>query len=109
MADLTAKRIVNGRSVASWLQGSNIFNDGTLVNHNVINPGYMAQCILNLDGILTGGITGKPGLTTSQWHAAYVYRALSGVSFSAPSYRAPGGRAGSPRPGLRDTSRITVC
>src|SRR6266568_1845318 len=40
-ADLTDSSTVNGRQLNTWLQGTNIANDGTLQNHDILHPLYM--------------------------------------------------------------------
>ncbi|MGW9459258.1 hypothetical protein ACWG5N_25200 [Streptomyces globisporus] len=39
-ADLTGTTTVNGIRLSSWLRGTNIADDGTLDNHNILHPLY---------------------------------------------------------------------
>jgi hypothetical protein len=89
-ADLTSPALVNGLRVAS-LKGTNIFDDGTLFNHRHVSPEYMTAVGLNMYGLLTPGITGKPGLRAALWNAKVVYGAFSRMKFVSPPYAAPGG------------------
>ena len=89
--DLTDSTVINGQPLSAWLQGSNINPDGTLVNHGIIHPDYMATVIQNLTAPLVSAFAGQPAPIASLHNADVVYGAMTNVTFAAPPYRAPGG------------------
>ncbi|TDE09868.1 NPCBM/NEW2 domain-containing protein [Jiangella asiatica] len=105
-SDLSDNRELHGRPVADWLGGSNIAEDGTLVNHGFVHPDYMATVAMNASGPMTYGLAGMRTPEASRFNADVVYAALTAVSFPSPPYRAPGGTiyvpdaAGEPGPGV---------
>lgn len=40
-SDLTNTRLVDGKPVKDWLNGYNAFDDGIVINHDIIHPDYM--------------------------------------------------------------------
>lgn len=79
-ADLTATALVNGVLPADVLDGTNINDDGTLVNHNIINPQYMetfASEMLAVAWAFTATAQDIPAALTH--NAALVYGAYSTV------------------------------
>jgi hypothetical protein len=90
-SDLRNDTLVNGRTVAKWLNGSNIFEDGTLVNHGRIHPDYFTS-IANIVGApLAYGLAGLPTPRAAFFNADIVYDALVDHQFASPPYAAPGG------------------
>jgi hypothetical protein len=90
-SDLTNATEVNGRPVAEWLHGSNIFDDGTLVNHSIIHPDYFTSIANDAGAPLAYGLAGLPTPKAAFHNADVVYDALVDHEFSAPPYAAPGG------------------
>jgi hypothetical protein len=83
--------VVNGKPLSAWLRGSNIFEDGTLVNHSRIHPDYFTS-IANIAGApLAYGLAGQPTPRAAFFNADLVYDALADHVFTAPPYAAPGG------------------
>ena len=41
--DLSSGDVYHGHPLSDWLEGSNIYNDGTVVNHSIVHPDYMAS------------------------------------------------------------------
>lgn len=90
-ADLLRTDTINGKPVAGWLHGSNIFDDGTLVNHSRIHPDYFTS-IANIAGApLAYGLAGLPTPKAAFFNTSLVYDALADKVFPAPPYAAPGG------------------
>lgn len=89
--DLSDSTVINGQSLSTWLHGSNINPDGTLVNHGIIHPDYMATIVQNLTAPLVSAFAGQPAPVASLHNADVVYGALTNVTFTMPEYRAPGG------------------
>jgi hypothetical protein len=91
LSDVTSAAVVNGRSLSEWLNGANIFRDGTLENHNRIHPDYMSTVqqlwwAADFAG-LREGRTPRGVLH----NGALVYGAFTTRQFSAPPYLLPGG------------------
>jgi hypothetical protein len=90
-ADLNNPHIVNGRAVSAWLQGTNVFDDGTLVNHDIIHPDYMAAIEVNSHSSWQSGLAGTAAPLAAIFGADKVYAAFTTKTFASPPYRAPGG------------------
>src|ERR1019366_4497434 len=41
-SDVTRTNLYHGRTLASWLNGSNANEDGTVINHSIVHPDYTA-------------------------------------------------------------------
>lgn len=80
-----------GKPMSLWLRGSNINDDGTLVNHNIIHPDYMTTVAISYGSVLADGLGGVPGPVAATYNAGVVYRALTDLNFATPPYDAPGG------------------
>jgi hypothetical protein len=90
-ADLDSEREVNGKRLAVCLNGSNIADDGTLVNHGFIHPDYMATTLHNNNAVLAYGLAGKATPEAALFNTGLVYRALVDLPFASPPFLAPGG------------------
>lgn len=59
--DVTSATVINGRRLSSWLNGSNVCVDGTVVNHNRVHPVYTKTvAVWNAHAALTYSLAGKP-------------------------------------------------
>jgi len=90
-SDLQNPTEINGKPVKDWLNGSNIFDDGTLVNHNRIHPDYFTSIANSVGAPLAYGLAGLPTPQAAFFNADIVYDALVDHVFTAPPYAAPGG------------------
>jgi len=92
-ADLTNTTLnLNGQTPSQWLNGTNILANGTLINHGIIHPDYMAAIDqLNANNSLVDGLSGHYAPTASTFNAAALYSGLTSVNFSSPPYAKPGG------------------
>src|ERR1017187_3026516 len=41
-SDVNRTNVYHGRTLASWLNGSNANEDSTVINHNIVHPDYLA-------------------------------------------------------------------
>jgi hypothetical protein len=90
--DLTSRTIVNGSPLADILGGTNLNEDGTIVNHGGIHPDYMGSIAESLGLCVT--LFAVKGLRMPQalvHNLDHVYRAFVDVTLTSPPYRAPGG------------------
>lgn len=94
-SDVRSSRVVNGLPLSRWLRGSNIEENGTVVNHGRVNPDYMVS--MSLHGAVLPALTNQ-GVPAAVLHGNDVmHRALTSVPFTGPRYRAPGGTIYVPR------------
>lgn len=85
-ADLAGNQVVNGIALKSFLRGTNANDDGTVVNHQVLNPDYLAA-ISQLWGAAAILRAGRVRVPRALLHnSALVYGALSTVKFPADLY-----------------------
>ena len=97
-ADLHSNRLVNGRPLAAWLDGSNLERDGWVVNHHRLNPDYTVG--FNVHAPLVSALVGAPYPAAILHNQALLYRNIAQHPFAAPPFRAPGGTVyvrGTPR------------
>ena len=74
-------KIVNGKKLSDWLEGSNAYNDGVVVNHNMIHPDYMAAAggnLFNACVLTLGGLPTPQGIFNG---VARTYNALVNIKF----------------------------
>lgn len=83
--------VVNGKPLSDWLNGSNIFADGTLVNHSRIHPDYFTSIANSVGAPLAYALAGRDTPRAALHNAGVVYSALADHVFAAPPYAAPGG------------------
>lgn len=91
-SDTTSTRIINGRSVASWIDGSNAEEDGTVVNHGSIHGDYMTTVQLQAGAPIIYGLAKMGTPESALFNADLTYDALVDLFFASPPHCAPGGR-----------------
>lgn len=90
-SDLTSNKVVNGVNISRSLPGTNAQEDGTIVNHGIINPDYIQNVVHPWWGaslLRVGRVAAPEAMFLND---DIVYRALSVVDFPSPPYAAPGG------------------
>lgn len=86
--DVSSSRLVNGRPLHRWLDGSNVEPSGLVVNHGRVSPDYTAS--VSLLAVVVPGLVGE-GVPAAVLHGHdATYRALSTHSFGR-GYARPGG------------------
>jgi hypothetical protein len=92
-SDDTNATVVNGASVASWIngKGSNILSTGDLFNHHRYAPDYMSLIYQNMQDILVSALAGQPAPQAVTTLIAPVYAAYTSVNYAAPPNLTPGG------------------
>ncbi|ATY11212.1 hypothetical protein CU254_12595 [Amycolatopsis sp. AA4] len=92
-ADLDSTKTIDGIQLSTWLQGTNIEDDGILRNHHRVHPLYMAAFDQNLyQGAISAlGRTCAPGAALH--NIPIVYRALVDRPFSGKTIYTPGSPA----------------
>lgn len=79
--DLKSKEMVDGKTLAVWLNGSNIENDGTLINRNRLHPDYMTTITLNIQTALLYSLARLPVPKSSFYNADIIYKSLGDGKF----------------------------
>ncbi len=75
--DLGSERIVDGRKVGDLIGGSNVNEDGTVVNHDLVHIDYMATILEEMgDTIVVYKITGEPVPEAAAFNLDKIYAAL---------------------------------
>jgi hypothetical protein len=90
-ADLTNTTVLNGRQVRSWLGGSNINNDGVVINHGFAHPDYSTTVNANIFAALAHSMAGQPTERAAFFGADRVYDALVDKQWVAGSTYPPRG------------------
>jgi hypothetical protein len=101
-SDDSNSTIVNGESVASWInsRGSNVLSTGDLFNHNRYAPDYSSLTYQNMQEILLTSLAGTAAPQATTTLIAPVYAAYTSVQYQtsypgklpwAPSYDTHGG------------------
>ncbi len=97
-ADMGSGAVVNGYSLADRLDGANAYDDGTVENHQVIQPDYMTNIQQNWWAADFAGLANRKVPVAALHNATLVYRAFTGVSF-APGTPSPANGAPYAEPG----------
>jgi hypothetical protein len=90
-SDLTSNIKVNGIKISQELPGTNANEDGTITNHNIINPDYQ-QNVQNL--WWSASMLRVAGLSVPEavfFNSDIIYRSLAVVDFPSPPFAEPGG------------------
>lgn len=96
--DVTSDERLHGRPLSAWLDGSNVQDNGVVINHHRVHPDYMVVPH-NAAAALHAGLRGRPVPAGALHGLDVVYRALVDLDFDSPPYDPPGGtvyRDGSP-------------
>jgi hypothetical protein len=75
--------VVNGATLAQWLNGTNVEADGTVVNHCRIAPDYTTNAYQNVDAAIVFSLARQPTPVAAFRGLDRVYAALSTVSYTA--------------------------
>jgi hypothetical protein len=83
--------VVNGASYATWVKGSNLESDGTIVNHSRIAPDYATNLYQNVDALLIDALAGIPAPLGSRVGLKNAYASFTQPSFHGKGFAQPGG------------------
>jgi hypothetical protein len=90
-SDVSRTTVVDGKAVRDWLRGSNIDEDGVVVNHNRAHPDYSTTVSENTQAALVYSLAGQTTPRAALWNADVVYDALVDRNWVAGSTFPPGG------------------
>ena len=82
-ADVSSGTVINGYTLADRLDGSNAYDDGTVVNHQVIQPDYMTNIQQNWWAADFAGLAGRKAPVSALLNGALVYGAFTTRPFTA--------------------------
>ncbi len=89
-SDVTSNtQVVGGRPVRSWLRGSNVNADSSVINHGIVHPDYMATAAYAATAPIWYGLRRRPTPDTMFVRVADVYEALVELPWT-PGTRTPG-------------------
>lgn len=74
--DLKSEKRYLGQPLSEWLKGSNIENNGTLVNQGRLHPDYMTTVSLNINSVLTFSLARLDMPQYAVFNANRIYQAL---------------------------------
>ena len=83
--------LVGGRPVRSWLRGSNVEADGSVINHDMIHPDYMATAAYSAAAPIWYGLRGRATPDAMFAGAPRIYAALVDRVWPSGPFEAPGG------------------
>lgn len=83
--------LVDGRALTSWLGGSNVEADGSVVNHGRFAPDYATTTYQSIDTVLMSSLAGTSAPQSSTWSLFPVYAAQVAKNYAVPTYLSPGG------------------
>lgn len=82
-SDLKRHETVDGVILSEILQGSNMNEDGTVVNHNRIHPDYMVAFMHNATNVLLDRLARRQPLASSTFNGDIIYQALTNLPFGS--------------------------
>lgn len=88
-SDVRNGTIVNGRSVADWISGSNVEENGVLYNHNRVAPDYMTNMYQTMDDVWVSALGGSPTPKAATAQIKPVYDAYTQVRFAKGTLYSP--------------------
>ena len=90
-ADVTSTTTVDGVTKSAWLQGSNVENDGSVINHARVAPDYSTLTQHSADALMFAALVRKPAPQSTLAGLQAVHAAAYNVLYSTPIYLRPGG------------------
>jgi hypothetical protein len=91
-SDMYRTDIFHGVALKDWLNGYNINNDGTVINHDRIHPDYMVALIgMNSASSIVFTLANQPTPKAVFLNLSEIYSAMVNLKFSSPPYAPPGG------------------
>ena len=90
-SDLTNDTVYHGKPISEWINGYNINEDGTVINHGFIHPDYMEFIVFNNTAAITATLANQPTPKAAFFNSDIVYKAFVDLSFESPPYEEPGG------------------
>ena len=80
-SDINNPETINGICLKDFLQGSNMEENGTIVNHGIIHIDYMVAFMQNAINVLPYALTGEKAKKASLFNGNRIYDALNNLLF----------------------------
>lgn len=80
-SDMTKQKTIDGIRLDRFLQGSNMEEDGTIINHGIVHVDYMVAFMQNAMNVLPYSLVGKPAFKASLFNGNRIYEALNNLPF----------------------------
>lgn len=95
-SDIGSSTMINGATLGSWINGSNVLADGSVLNHGRIAYDYSSLIYQNMQDIFVNVMAGTstPQATTALLKP--IYNAYTAVNYPSPPYNTPGGSTYTP-------------
>ena len=81
-SDVDRTDIYSGKPLREWLPGSNINEDGTVINHNIVHPDYMVAGLFESTPITWFSLAGQPVPQSGVFNNDVIYDALANLHFT---------------------------
>jgi len=95
--DLKSEKKYLGQPLSKWLKGSNMDNNGTLINQGKLHPDYMTTVSFNINSALTFGLARMPIPSYALFNANRIYQALvDGKFYGTNIYQSDSGKISYP-------------
>ncbi len=82
-SDVNRTDIIHGKPLSKWLPGSNMNEDGTVINHGRIHPDYMTSGLYQFCPAGAYTLAGAPVPEVALFNLELPYRALADLQFVA--------------------------
>lgn len=92
-SDVTSSAVVEGQAVKDWIDGYNVAEDGTLINHEIVHPDYMQAILMFLQQAkVTYLFSGASAPASCNFHEEDAWQVLTAKTWSTEDgYESPGG------------------
>ncbi|WML41217.1 cell wall-binding repeat-containing protein [Neobacillus sp. OS1-2] len=90
-SDTNNETVINGQSIKDWIRGSNVNEDGTVINQGYIHPDYMEFITFNNSAALHYTLANMSTPNAAFFNSDLVYKSLVNRNFESPPFDAPGG------------------
>jgi len=81
-SDVDRKDVYAGKPLSEWLPGSNVNEDGTVINHNIVHPDYMVAGLFESTPITWYSLAGQPVPKAGVFNNDVIYNALANLRFT---------------------------
>ena len=80
-SDINSRKKINGIRLKDFLQGSNMEENGTIINHGIVHVDYMVAFMQNAINVLPYALIGEKAKRVSLFNGNRIYNALNNLSF----------------------------
>ncbi|MCX6894205.1 MAG: hypothetical protein NTZ16_01585 [Verrucomicrobia bacterium] len=82
-SDVSRTNVYHGKPLSQWLPGSNMNEDGTVINHGRVHPDYMVAGLLEFSPACFYGLAQRPLPAAGVFNLELPYMALADLKFVA--------------------------